>query len=53
KRLVPVNHLEAHALSVRLTEAVEFPYLLLLISGGHTQLIEVAGVGRYRRLGTT
>lgn len=53
KRLVPVNHLEAHALSVRLTEAVEFPYLLLLISGGHTQLIEVAGVGRYRRLGAT
>jgi N6-L-threonylcarbamoyladenine synthase len=53
KRLVPVNHLEAHALSVRLTEAVDFPYLLLLISGGHTQLVEVAGVGRYRRLGTT
>ena len=53
KRLIPVNHLEAHALSVRLTEAVEFPYLLLLISGGHTQLVEVAGVGRYRRLGTT
>ncbi len=53
KQLVPVNHLEAHALSVRLNETVEFPYLLLLISGGHTQLIEVAGVGRYRRLGTT
>jgi N6-L-threonylcarbamoyladenine synthase len=53
KRLIPVNHLEAHALSVRLMEVVEFPYLLLLISGGHTQLIEVAGVGRYRRLGTT
>lgn len=53
KRLVPVNHLEAHALSGRLTEAVDFPYLLLLISGGHTQLIEVTGVGRYRRLGTT
>lgn len=53
KRLVPVNHLEAHALSVRLTEQVDFPYLLLLISGGHTQLVEVAGVGRYRRLGTT
>jgi N6-L-threonylcarbamoyladenine synthase len=53
KRLVPVNHLEAHALSVRLTEAVEFPYLLLLISGGHTQLIEVTEVGRYRRLGAT
>lgn len=53
KRLIPVNHLEAHALSVRLTEGVEFPYLLLLISGGHTQLIEVSGVARYRRLGTT
>ncbi len=53
KRLIPVNHLEAHALSVRLTEPVEFPYLLLLISGGHTQLVEVSGVGRYRRLGTT
>ncbi len=51
--LIPVNHLEAHALSVRLTEPVVFPYLLLLISGGHTQLIEVAGVGQYRRLGTT
>lgn len=53
KMLVPVNHLEAHALSVRLTEEVDFPYLLLLVSGGHTQLIEVSGVGRYRRLGTT
>lgn len=53
RQLVPVNHLEAHALSVRLTENVEFPYLLLLISGGHTQLVEVSAVGRYRRLGTT
>lgn len=53
KRLIPVNHLEAHALSARMTEDVGFPYLLLLISGGHTQLIEVEGVGRYRRLGTT
>lgn len=52
-RLVPINHLEGHALSVRMTENVEFPYLLLLISGGHTQLIEVSGVGAYRRLGTT
>ncbi|MDZ7629412.1 MAG: tRNA (adenosine(37)-N6)-threonylcarbamoyltransferase complex transferase subunit TsaD [Parvularculaceae bacterium] len=51
--LIPINHLEAHALSVRLTEHVDFPYLLLLISGGHTQLIDVRGVGRYRRLGTT
>lgn len=53
KRFVPVNHLEAHALSARLTEDVEPPYLLLLISGGHTQLIAVEAVGRYRRLGTT
>jgi len=53
KPLVPVSHLEGHALSVRMTEDVEFPYLLLLISGGHTQLIEVSDVGSYRRLGTT
>lgn len=52
-RLVPVNHLEGHALSARMTEDAAFPYLLLLISGGHTQLVEVEGVGRYRRLGTT
>ncbi|MCB2112311.1 MAG: tRNA (adenosine(37)-N6)-threonylcarbamoyltransferase complex transferase subunit TsaD [Parvularculaceae bacterium] len=53
KRLIPVNHLEGHALSVRMSEEVGFPYLLLLVSGGHTQLIEVSGVGAYRRLGTT
>ena len=53
KRLIPINHLEGHALSVRMTEAAPFPYLLLLISGGHTQLLWVEGVGRYRRLGTT
>jgi N6-L-threonylcarbamoyladenine synthase len=53
KPLIPLNHLEGHALSVRLTDDVDFPYLLLLISGGHTQLIEVEGVGRYRRLGAT
>lgn len=51
--LIPVNHLEGHALSVRMTEAAPFPYLLLLISGGHTQLIWVEGLGSYRRLGTT
>jgi N6-L-threonylcarbamoyladenine synthase len=50
---VPVNHLEGHALSVRLTEEIDFPYLLLLVSGGHTQLLRVDGVGQYRRLGTT
>lgn len=53
KPFVAVNHLEAHALSARLTEAVAFPYLLLLVSGGHCQLLLCAGVGRYARLGTT
>ena len=50
---VAVNHLEGHALSVRLTDGVAFPYLLLLVSGGHCQLLAVEGVGTYRRLGTT
>jgi N6-L-threonylcarbamoyladenine synthase len=48
-----VNHLEGHALTVRLTNNVNFPYLLLLVSGGHCQLLIVDGVGCYRRLGTT
>jgi N6-L-threonylcarbamoyladenine synthase len=49
-----VNHLEGHALTARLTDpGLEFPYLLLLVSGGHCQLLAVEGVGRYRRLGTT
>ena len=48
-----VNHLEGHALSARLTDSIEFPYLLLLVSGGHTQLLAVAGPGRYHRYGTT
>ncbi len=51
--LLAVNHLEGHALSARLVASVEFPYLLLLVSGGHCQLLVVEGVGRYRRLGTT
>ena len=51
--LVAVNHLEGHALSVRLTDDIPFPYLLLLVSGGHCQLLAVEGVGQYRRLGTT
>ncbi len=51
--LVGVNHLEAHALTVGLTEGLRPPYLLLLVSGGHTQLLIVHGVGRYERLGTT
>jgi N6-L-threonylcarbamoyladenine synthase len=50
---VAVNHLEAHALTVGLTEGLEPPYLLLLVSGGHTQLLIVRDVGRYQRLGTT
>jgi N6-L-threonylcarbamoyladenine synthase len=50
---VAVNHLEGHALSVRLEHNVPFPYLLLLVSGGHCQLLLVEEVGRYRRLGTT
>ncbi|QEX25220.1 tRNA N6-adenosine threonylcarbamoyltransferase [Hypericibacter adhaerens] len=48
-----INHLEGHALSARLDPGVAFPYLLLLVSGGHCQLLRVEGVGRYRRLGTT
>lgn len=48
-----VNHLEAHALTARLTHDVTFPYLLLLVSGGHCQLLLVKGVGDYKRLGTT
>jgi N6-L-threonylcarbamoyladenine synthase len=52
--LYAINHLEAHALSPRLTAPdLAFPYLLLLVSGGHCQLLLVAGVGRYRRLATT
>jgi N6-L-threonylcarbamoyladenine synthase len=51
--LVAVNHLEAHALTVGLTEGLRPPYLLLLVSGGHTQLLIVHAVGRYERLGTT
>ncbi len=54
KPLVAVNHLEGHALSPRLADPdLAFPYLLLLVSGGHCQLLLVEGVGRYRRLATT
>lgn len=53
KPLVAVNHLEGHALTARLTDNLEFPYLLLLVSGGHTQFLAVEGVGRYRRIGAT
>lgn len=48
-----VNHLEGHALTPRFSDGVEFPYLLLLISGGHSQILVVEGAGQYRRLGTT
>jgi N6-L-threonylcarbamoyladenine synthase len=51
--LIAVNHLEAHALTPRLTCALAFPYCLFLASGGHTQIVAVAGVGEYVRLGTT
>ncbi|SCA56182.1 tRNA N6-adenosine threonylcarbamoyltransferase [Candidatus Terasakiella magnetica] len=50
---IAVNHLEGHALTVRLTDQVAFPYLLLLVSGGHCQILAVEGVGKYKRLGTT
>jgi N6-L-threonylcarbamoyladenine synthase len=54
KPLIAINHLEGHALSPRLVDpGLAFPYLLLLVSGGHCQLLEVRGVGDYRRLATT
>jgi N6-L-threonylcarbamoyladenine synthase len=53
KPLVAVNHLEAHALTARLTDGVPFPYLMLLVSGGHSQFVLVRGVGDYERWGTT
>src|SRR6187455_725907 len=53
KPLIAVNHLEAHALTARLTDNTPFPYCLFLASGGHTQIVAVLGVGKYVRLGTT
>ena len=53
KPLIAINHLEAHALTVGLTDGLAPPYLLLLVSGGHTQTVLVADIGHYRRLGTT
>ncbi len=53
KPLLAVNHLEAHALTARLTDGVPFPYLMLLVSGGHSQFVLVRGVGDYERWGTT
>lgn len=48
-----INHLEGHALTVRLTEDIDFPFLLLLVSGGHCQFLSVSELGKYKRLGTT
>ena len=53
KPLIAVNHLEGHALTPRLTDGLEFPYLLLLVSGGHSQIVSINGLGDYTRLGTT
>ena len=53
KPLIAVNHLEAHALTARLTDNTDFPYCLFLASGGHTQIVAVLDVGKYVRLGTT
>lgn len=53
KPLYAINHLEGHALTARLTDGLSFPYLMLLVSGGHTQLVLVRGVGEYERWGTT
>ncbi len=53
KPLIVVNHLEGHALTPRLTDDLAYPYLLLLVSGGHSQILTVAGLGRYHRLATT
>lgn len=53
KPIIGVNHLEGHALTARLTDDVDFPFLLLLVSGGHSQFLLVRGVGDYERLGTT
>lgn len=51
--LIAVNHLEGHALTARLTDGIDYPYLLLLVSGGHCQLLAVSGPGAYQRYGTT
>ncbi len=53
KPLMAINHLEGHALTARLTDGLSFPYLMLLVSGGHTQLVLVRRVGDYERWGTT
>ncbi len=53
KPFLPINHLEGHALTARLTHGLAFPYLMLLVSGGHTQIIQISNVGDYRRWAST
>jgi len=53
KPFIAINHLEGHALSPKLNSELNYPYLLLLISGGHSQFLNVQGLGKYKRLGTT
>ena len=53
KPFIAVNHLEGHALSPKLNSKIDYPYLLLLISGGHSEFLSVQGLGKYKRLGTT
>ncbi len=53
KPFIAVNHLEGHALSPKINSSLNYPYLLLLISGGHSQFLNVQGLGKYKRLGTT
>ena len=53
KPFIAINHLEGHALSPKLNSSLKYPYLLLLISGGHSQFLNVQGLGKYKRLGTT
>ena len=53
KPFIAVNHLEGHALSPKLNSKLDYPYLLLLISGGHSQYLSVKNLSNYKRLGTT
>ncbi len=53
KPFIAINHLEAHALTIRLTNSITFPYLLLLVSGGHCQILLALGVGKYKKIGET
>ena len=53
KPFIAINHLEGHALSPKINSLLDYPYLLLLISGGHSQYLNVQGLGKYKRLGTT